>query len=58
MTAGELFSGNTSYNALVMKGPVIGLEFAGTNCIQICRQSLDNLVTSKYQNLSCKKEFF
>ncbi|CAF4633078.1 unnamed protein product [Rotaria sp. Silwood1] len=52
MSASRLFSGNTTYNSLVTKGPVIGLEFAGTNCIQICQQLLNNLIKLKYQNLS------
>lgn len=42
------------YNALVTKGPVIGLEFAGTNCITVCQQNLQNLLTTKYQNLPRK----
>lgn len=50
-SAERLFSGSKAFNSLVTKGPVIGLEFAGTNCIQTCQQSLNNLITSKYQNL-------
>ncbi|CAF3836229.1 unnamed protein product [Adineta steineri] len=51
MSAERLFSGNKNYNSLVTKGPVIGLEFAGTNCIETCQEILKNLVASKYQNL-------
>lgn len=54
MSASGLFSGNAKFNSLVTKGPVIGLEFAGTNCVDKCQQSLNNLIQSKYQNLPCK----
>jgi hypothetical protein len=54
MSAERLFSGNKTYNSLVTKGPVIGLEFAGTNCVQITQESLKNLITSKYANISRK----
>jgi len=47
----RLFGNNKIYNSLVTKGPVIGLEFAGTNCVTICQQGLNNLLTTKYQNL-------
>ena len=50
MSAERLFSGNKTYNSLVNKGPVLGLEFAGTNCVQL----LNNLIKSKYQNLPRK----
>ncbi|CAF2858597.1 unnamed protein product [Rotaria sp. Silwood2] len=51
MSASRLFSGNSAYNSLVTKGPVIGLEFAGTNCVQICQQLLNDFIKLKYQNL-------
>ncbi|CAF4577039.1 unnamed protein product, partial [Rotaria sp. Silwood2] len=50
-SAERMFGGNRTYIPLVTKGPVIGLEFAGENCISICQQSLHNLLTTKYQNL-------
>ncbi|CAF1110038.1 unnamed protein product [Rotaria magnacalcarata] len=52
MSASRLFSGNAKYNSLVTKGPVIGLEFAGTNCVEPCQQLVKKLIQSKYQNLS------
>jgi len=50
-SAERLFGNGRMYNSLVTKGPVIGLEFAGKNCVTICQQSLNNLLTTKYQNL-------
>jgi protein XRP2 len=50
-SAERLFGNNRSYNSLVTKGPVIGLEFAGTNCVAICRQALTQLLTAKYPTL-------
>jgi hypothetical protein len=51
MSAERLFSGNKTYSSLVTKGSVLGLEFAGTNCVQVCQQSLNNLIQSKYPNI-------
>jgi hypothetical protein len=48
----RLFSGNKTYNSLAAKGPIIGLEFAGNNSVQLCQQLLNNLLTTKYQNLT------
>lgn len=42
------------YNTLVTKGPVIGLEFAGANCVATCQKELNILLTTKYQNLPRK----
>jgi len=39
---------------LVSKGPVIGLEMAGTNCVSVCKESLQDLLMTKYQNLPRK----
>ncbi|CAF0969963.1 unnamed protein product [Rotaria sordida] len=50
-SAERMFGGNRTYTPLVTKGPVIGLEFAGENCISICQQCLNNLLATKYQNL-------
>jgi hypothetical protein len=50
MSVERLFSGNKTYNSLASKGPIIGLEFAGNNCVQLCQQSLNNLIKSKYPN--------
>ena len=50
-SAERLFGNNRSYNSLVTKGPVIGLEFAGTNCVEICRQALTELLAAKYPTL-------
>jgi protein XRP2 len=47
----RLFSDNRMYNTLAAKGPIIGLEFAGNNSVQLCQQLLNNLLTTKYQNL-------
>ncbi len=33
---------------------MIGLEFAGTNCVAICRQALTQLLTAKYPTLPRK----
>ncbi|CAF0779358.1 unnamed protein product [Didymodactylos carnosus] len=49
MSADQIF-GNRSYNALIAKGPVIGLEFAGAGSIVICQQSINSLILSKYVN--------
>ncbi len=54
MSVERLFSGNKTYNSLVTKGPVIGLEFAGINCVELCQQLVKNLITTKYPNLPCK----
>lgn len=54
MSVERLFSGNKSYNSLATKGPVIGLEFAGNNCVELCQQLLTNLITTKYPNLPRK----
>ena len=51
MSAERLFSGNKTYNSLVTKGPVLGLEFSGTNCVQVCQQTLNNLIQTKYPNI-------
>jgi protein XRP2 len=51
MSVERLFSGNKTYNTLASKGPVIGLEFAGNNSVQLCQQLLNNLITTKYPNL-------
>lgn len=51
MSAERLFSGNKTYNSLVTKGPVLGLEFSGTNCVQVCQQTLNNLIQTKYRNI-------
>ncbi len=53
-SAERLFGNDRIYYSLVGKGPVIGLEFAGTNCVSICQQALKNLLATKYQNLSRK----
>jgi len=50
-SAERLFGNGRMYNSLVTKGPVIGLEFAGKNCVTICQQNLNHLLTTKYQNL-------
>jgi hypothetical protein len=42
------------YITLVAKGPVIGFEFAGTNSVSICQESLQKLLKTKYQNLPRK----
>ncbi|CAF3820129.1 unnamed protein product [Adineta steineri] len=47
----RLFGNDRKYNSLAEKGPVIGLEFAGTNCVSMCQAALQNLLTTKYQNL-------
>ncbi len=49
-----MFGNGRIYNSLVAKGPVIGLEFAGINCVTICQQTLNNLLQTKYQNLPRK----
>ena len=54
MSAERLFSGNKTYTALVNKGPVLGLEFAGVNCIQTCQQALKTLISTKFMNLPRK----
>ncbi|CAF0953293.1 unnamed protein product [Adineta ricciae] len=51
MSAERLFSGNKTYTTLVNKGPVLGLEFAGVNCIQTCQQALKTLISTKFMNL-------
>jgi len=53
-SAERLFGNGRIYNSLVAKGPVIGLEFAGINCVTICQQTLNNLLQTKYQNLPRK----
>ncbi len=53
-SAERLFGTNRSYITLVGKGPVIGLEFAGTNCVSICQESLQKVLIAKYQNLPRK----
>ena len=45
-----MFGSDKTYVSLVAKGPVIGLEFAGTNCITVCQQILNHLLTTTYQN--------
>jgi hypothetical protein len=54
MSAERLFAGDKSYNALVAKGPVVGLEFAGTNSVEQCQKCLQNLIESKYPKLPRK----
>lgn len=51
MSAERLFSGDKTYNALVAKGPVVGLEFAGANSVEQCQKCLQNLIDSKYPKL-------
>lgn len=51
-SAERLFNGSKNYTSQVNKGPALGLEFAGMNAVQLCQQSLHNLITSKYSNLS------
>lgn len=46
-----MFGGDRNYVVQVAKGPVIGLEFAGPNCVSICQQNLHTLITTKYQNI-------
>ncbi len=53
-SAERLFGGGRTYLPLVTKGPVIGLEFAGKNCVSICREALSQLISTKYQNLPRK----
>lgn len=50
-SADRLFGTNRSYITLVGKGPVIGLELAGTNSVQVTQQALSNLISTKYPNL-------
>ena len=54
MSVERLFSGNKTYHSLAAKGPILGLEFAGNNCVQICQELLKQLVTTKYPNIPCK----
>ena len=54
MSAERLFAGDKSYNALVAKGPVVGLEFAGSNSVEQCQKFLQNLLESKYPQLPRK----
>ena len=54
MSAERLFSGDKAYNALVAKGPVVGLEFAGSNSVEQCQKFLQNLTESKYPKLPRK----
>lgn len=51
MSTEGIFGSDRKYISLVAKGPVIGLEFAGTNCVSVCQQSLNTLVTTIYPNL-------
>lgn len=53
-SAERLFGTNRSYVTLVGKGPVIGLELAGANCINVTQQALSNLISTKYPNLPRK----
>ena len=57
-SAERLFSGSKNYTSQVNKGPALGLEFAGMNAVQLCQQSLHNLITSKYSNLSRQFRIF
>jgi hypothetical protein len=51
MSAERMFGGIRTYQALIGKGPIIGLEFAGENCVGYCQQSLQNLIRSTYANI-------
>lgn len=50
-SAERLFNGNKSYNALIRQGPILGLEFVGDNAVQLCQQTVHNLVTTKFSSI-------
>ena len=51
MSAERMFGGIRTYQALIGKGPIIGLEFAGENCVGCCQQCLQTLTRSTYANI-------
>jgi len=50
-SAERLLTDSQRFRPWIDKGPILGLECAGDNCVNICRQTLQNLLESTYSDV-------
>lgn len=53
-SAERLLTDSQRFRPWIDKGPILGLECAGDNCVNICRQTLQNLLESTYSDVPRK----